>query len=403
MTVALFVVSASIGGAFLVAVVARYKHVALWCAIPLLLWPTMPIQLKVAVVAVLGVGTVLGSLSRLRLARKPIWLYVGFVAVMTFGFLVHAPPVTATPSEARNSFIALLLNLALVPVIALSRPPFVTTLKVLGLSGVVASAYLLRYSETVGSRVGLVDYNSDVLGTAAALAILALVAVFAATGERRWLPPAVLPLALFLAAQTRSALVILVLGLGLFWLLRRASPVRVVVVCVMLAAIPFLAKAALAGERILFASRDARHLEVQSRIDTLKLALKTAVENPLLGVGWRHFTDESLQHLGFVINAHNDYALIAAEGGLIALVLFAGLMLRAVTFRDATREGTALRAVLIAALAGLAFGNLVTDLRVMLSVWVLLGLAWASHRNPGSALSDADPPTAQVIAPYTAM
>lgn len=366
-----------------VALVARYQHVSLWVATPLLLWPSNTVYVQAVVFGVLALGTLIGSRSRLMETRKPILLFLGFAVVMTLGFFMHGHAVITKPDEARNSFIMMLLSVAVIPITALQRPPLLRTLQVLGCSGAAASVYILATYEEQGGRVASETHNPDAIGLAAALAVLATAAIVMLTRRYRWLWIAAPSLMLFLQAQTRSAFVVLTIGFLLLWLLRRASPVRVAIALFGAAAAPFVIDLAMSLQRTLFSERDARYLEVQSRFDVLLLAGRLIVENPISGVGWRHFTDHSKESLGVVINAHNDYALIAAEGGLVAFALFAGLVLRVLTFRDSTSEGRLLRALVIAACATLAFGNLITDLRLTWAVWLLLGIAWSSARNKG--------------------
>ena len=366
---------------FGVAIVARHQHVSLWVATPVILWPSGNVYVQAPIIGILALGTLIGSRSRLRETRKPILLFLGFAIVMTLGLIFHGVPMTVTPDEQRNSFIAMLLSVSVIPIVALQRTPLLTTLKVVALSSALISVYILITYQVVGGRVSSETHNSDAIGLAAALGILTSIGALILTRKFRWFLVSIPSIALFVEAQTRAALVILGVGLLLLWLFHNASPTRIAIAILVLAAAPFLPDLVLAMERALFSQRDTQYLEVQSRVDVLLLAGRLIVENPISGIGWRHFTDESLQTIGVVINAHNDYALIGAEGGMVALALLAGLVLRSVTFRDPTAGGHVLRALAIAAAAALLFGNLITDLRVTWVIWILLGIAWSSQRS----------------------
>jgi O-antigen ligase len=95
-------------------------------------------------------------------------------------------------------------------------------------------------------------------------------------------------------------------------------------------------------------------------------------------VGYRQFVRYSEAELGIPLNAHNENLRIAAESGVIALVLVLVLVGRAflVWGRPLDRG---VQAALVASVTGLAFANAMTDLRVSLPVWILLGLAWAAR------------------------
>lgn len=364
----------------IVLVASRPAH-ALLAFIPVAMWPNQPevagLPLVFGLSALLVLGIALGSIGRLRENRKLILLSVGFAAVMAAAFLNHGPPTGVLPSEQRNHLLAFLLGVALVPAAALARPSLTATLRVVAVSATAASAYTFLFADRVAGRALFADYNSDVLGCAAAFGILAVAAV--ARMERRpawWLlMPA--PVLAFMAAQTRSALVVLAVGLLATWLLTRPGPGRVAAICIGLAVIPFMIGPALAFQRALFSGRDARYLEIESRVEALRLAGSLVRENPLLGVGYRHFPDEAVRNLGVAINAHNDFALLAAENGLPALLLFLCILARVFTFRlPDVRAQAIVRGLMIAAFAAFVFGNVMTDLRMTTPGWVLLGLAW---------------------------
>jgi O-antigen ligase len=385
-TTVLAVTLALILAAYAVVIVSRHQHLALWLSIPVLMWPTTPAEAQAGIVLLLLAGTLIGSRARIRTSAKPLLLAVGFAAVMTTTYVVHGAPATVVPTEARNSFILMLVSVAVIPIATLMRPPLVGTLKAFAVAGAAGSVYVLLAGVYLGGRITMPTYNADAIGKFAALTLLAAISIVALGGRRRWLLLGLPSVVLFMAAQTRAALVVLVLGLGLMWMLRRGGPIRVVIVLVFLALVPLMSAVAVPLQRLLFAQRDANFLEVQSRVDVLQLALEQFRDHPLLGVGWRHFTDKSLESLGVIINAHNDYALIAAEGGIFAIALLLGLMARAITFRTDDRVTAAvLRSILIAAAATMAFGNLITDLRVVLPLWVLLGIAWSMESRRGQA------------------
>jgi len=374
-----------------IVIVAKWQHRSLWAATPVVLWPTSTIYVQAAIVAVLAIGTVIGSRSRIHETKRPILLFLGFALCMVIVLIVHGPPEVVEPAAARNLLIAMLLGIAVVPITALQRPPLIPSLKALALSGAAVSVYVLATYGVLGGRVASETHNPNAIGLAASLAFLSALGVALLTRRSRWILVAVPSLMLFAGTQNRSGLIVIAVGAVLLWLLQRTSRTRVVGAMVVLSAAPFVIDIVLASQSALFSRRQTVNFGVEARFEVLSLALRLAIEHPFLGVGWRHFTDESLRTLDVALNTHNDYALVAAEGGLLAFVLFVGIVVRGLTFRDPTKEGRALQALALAAGLTLFFGNMITDFRVTWPLWVLIGMAWSSTRDrerPNSAANE---------------
>lgn len=388
-TITAIVVIGAVAGCFGIAAIARWQHRALWIATPILLWPTSSIYVQSTIVVLLILGTLIGSRKHLRGATKPFAIFSAFVVWMLFIFVLHGAPVVVDADAARNHFIAMLLSIVMVPVVALQRPPLLGTLKALALSGAAVSLFVfLTYGETAG-RVSSETHNPNAIGLAAALALLASTAVAMLSRSPLWLMLTVPSLLVFVGSQNRSGLIVIVVGSVLLWLLQRTGPIRIVGAATLVIVAPFAVDFALSSQRLLFSERETQNFEVSAREAVLGLAIRLTAEHPFFGVGYRHFSDYSGFQLGLFLNTHNDYARIAAEGGVIAILLLGGLVIRVLTFRDPSREGHVLRALTIAACLTLAFGNLITDFRVTWALWVLLGMCWVESRNPSKHLRGA--------------
>lgn len=373
-----------LGALVIVGVAATAPRLTLYALTPVAMWPDVWIVHGVPVqhglIALYATGAILGAVlsPNRRVPWKALLLAAGLGGLLLLTLHVHGESRVLEHGQSRNHLYALLASLAIIPAVAASAPPVIGMVRAVALSAVPASLWLLANAQALDNRVALETYNSDGIGQAAAIGIAALWGLAAATRRPIYMLPSLAPLAVFMGAQTRSALVMLGVGLVAWWMLRKPGPSRVAAACIGVAAVPLLAGPAVALQRALFSERSEHYLEVAGRADVLELSLRTMIENPLLGVGYRHMLDESSRRLGMALDPHNDIARIGAEAGVGALVLLLCLLVRTLTFTaDSPPETRLLRVLLIVASGTLVFGNVATDPRVSFPLWALLGVAWS--------------------------
>lgn len=89
---------------------------------------------------------------------------------------------------------------------------------------------------------------------------------------------------------------------------------------------------------------------VRSRIDAASTALDAFRSAPILGIGWQRFPAYARTRLGYAIATHDEYLRVAAELGVVGLLMLALLLVAvAASLRSVLRSD--LRAPLLGALA----------------------------------------------------
>ncbi|HYN95248.1 MAG TPA: O-antigen ligase family protein [Pilimelia sp.] len=352
---------------------------------------------EILLLIALEAGVLVGSAGRWRQVVVPVGLVAALTAVLAYSYAFPRAALWPDPSSARNHLLALVLNLALIAVVAVTRPSRLAVLKTLGVGGCAVAVYLSLMGTTVGGRLTAEDLNPNAIGHASALTTVILTGVFVATRRAVWLVLAGPPVLLLVATQSRGAMVVLGVGWGVLWLLGRAGPIRVAAVAFGTVGAVLLTQPLQAAMGMLLSRRDASHLDATIRLDLVRLGIELAMAHPLTGVGYRQFSVYSGEALGIPLNAHNEYVRIAAESGLVALALLLMICARVAVLRGDPTTDRPLTAALAACLTGLAFSNTMSDLRSTLTVWVLLGLAWVARSavapaGPGSALADPAAP-----------
>jgi len=188
-------------------------------------------------------------------------------------------------------------------------------------------------------------------------------------------------------SQSRGAVLAVAVGLVILLLtqsgLLQRSRARLITVASLVAA---------AGTFALFSVLRAGTWAEQSneqRWGAISLAIELSFSHPLVGVGWQGFpqysaSDPTLQRL---MNTHNDYLRVSAEGGLIAIVLF--LIFLALAFR---RPTTLIRRMLLGVCAtwmtGLLFMNALGTPAVSLVPLLLLGILAGSQSSQPPAVAN---------------
>lgn len=368
------VVVAALVALYATAAVARWPHLIL-TAIPVLLLPATfgGLPVRQGVVAVLLIGCIVSARTNLRRLTPLVLALIALTALLLVSHYLRPEPILLLPNEARNSMLTLVLNLWLVLAFALVRPSMVATVKTFALSGVVASAYSAAIGDATGGRLVSLSLNPNSAGHAAALATLACLAAFKLTGQRLYLALALIPFYVVLLTQSRGGLVVLGVGLIAGWVLARQGKGRWFVAAIgATLGYAFLGPLLTIVRQSLLSTRSDASIETDSRFDLLETAARLIGSNPL-GVGYGRFPDLSRPYLGIALNAHNDWLRIAAEAGIAA-----GLLLLFVALARFRYLSTAGQMILAAGAASMSLGNVATDLRVSVPMWVFAGLAWGA-------------------------
>lgn len=354
-------------------------------AIAVAIWPA-------AFGSLLGYGLMTAAIAgaslrhgkRVRALGKTGIALAALAAIITASHFFHDPPIVVDISEARNHLYATLLGLGFIVAVVLVRLDQIVALRTLAVSGAASAGYLLIVGQaTTSGRIEAETLNENSVGYVGALAAVAAFGLFARTRRFRWLLVAVAPVILAVLSQSRGAALALVVGVGLVWGLRRTGAARVLVI-VLAPVVAFLALPVVQSlVATYFSRRDLATAESTARLRLLQLAGDLTLEHPFIGVGWRAFPDHSLARMGRAMNTHDEYARLAAESGVLALVLFVAVA--AVALRS--NAVPAVKATLVAGLVAFGFANAMSNPAVSMPVWVLLGVALAV-RSRGRAVGD---------------
>lgn len=125
---------------------------------------------------------------------------------------------------------------------------------------------------------------------------------------------------------------------------------------------------------------ESEQRDVELRADALRVALNTAKDHPVIGVGWGEIQVQTEAEVGLPLAAHNDLARYAAELGLVGLLLFCATSASAATAawnQRSRREPQLLLAAVVAGTLGLLFVNATVASPVALPFAVCLAAAAA--------------------------
>ena len=353
----------------------------LLAVIPVAMWPAGEISgipVGYAAVALVSVSVLLRHLPRWSGLGLPGAIIVLLVALMITSFVVNPQTRIVTPIEARNHLIATVLGFLLILATAIVNPDRRAALRIVALSGMASSGYLIATGTATAGRLSAEELNENGVGHVGAIALVCAIALLMESGHTRWLVVSVLPALLVLLSQSRGAVLIVAVGLFVLWSVGRSSRTKILASAFAPFAIVLAWPLIGAAIELLFSRRTLRYASTTDRVDLLQLAAETVIQYPILGIGWRRFPEESLAQLGTALNTHNEYARLAAESGAIALALF--LLLVIVALRGTPVEGD-VKATMIAALTAFALANTMSELDVSTPSWVLLGLLVAARAS----------------------
>lgn len=371
-------------------VAVRWRTAAMALAIPVLtLIPTVGhVALTVPVLA----GLAAASLTDLVVRRKAPprgFTYAGLATVVWFAVVLF---FTSANAEATGSQAATTVIVCLEVLLAVVTARGVSGLALVRSSVVTASLVGLIVALTPGEKVyawrhGGVGLNPNYAGLILAVGIV--LAVGLALQHERRIAYACAPglIAGTVMSQSRGAMVALAVGLALV-VLSHVGPPRTARSRIIAGAVAIIVGGSFTLFTILRAGTWAQQSDDQ-RWGGLGLALKLTFSHPLVGIGWLNFPQFARSDLAVdrLMNTHNDYLRLAAEGGLIAIalwLLFVGSGLR----RPTTPLQKTLLGAVVAWATGLLFVNGLATPAVSLAPLLLLGsLAGSRSQLPGAVAS----------------
>jgi hypothetical protein len=130
---------------------------------------------------------------------------------------------------------------------------------------------------------------------------------------------------------------------------------------------------------------------VESRLDAVRLAAEAFAAEPVHGIGWERFPEHAEDHGEFgLLASHNEYARVAAELGLVGLVLFVLTLAAGLLWATRQRDRdfrAALLGMQSSAVVGMLFVNALGTTS-SLAMAVAIGLACARPSESPRPLHD---------------
>lgn len=323
-------------------------------------------------------------------ALKDFWpgIDVSLIVLLAVVLMVSCvlPQMTWAADRAWNDLVSLLAGLAVPAACLVAAPDPRRVAQLTAGCGTGVAAYLLmRGDQAEGRLIGL-GLNPNYAGVLLALATVAAVGMAKVGRSWAWLLPALVCASAVFETRSRGAYLAVLAGLTCLLLAGRPPRQKVLLTLSGLIAALVL-PATLNSQNGLTGDRSTAELAANSEVRTqaAQLAARVAFENPLRGIGYARFPGFAESTAGFHLrmNTHNDYLRLAAEAGVLALVLFLALVWRSLSRRCSGYEAV-LRAVVVANGAALVFANTLSNLVVTIPFWISLGCLLTRNSGSGS-------------------
>lgn len=282
--------------------------------------------------------------------------------------LLSQPGMTASLAEVGASLVILAAGVCLGAMRGLR--PSVTFIRFL-VTGIALTTLVLwvRSGSALGdlgtlaaaSRATSAFDNPNFLGTFLAIGAVVIVAPGTRGLPRlAWILAFGLSLAGIAVSGSRGALLVLAAGLGCVVLVRQRKTIKVLLIGAVIASlvtwgIVTLTTARVSGTRQLGISAASIENSPEFRLNAARLALDLVFAQPLTGVGYNQFPRYAAgdPRLNLEFDPHNEYLRVAAESGVLALLLLLTLVGSVVWagVRYARGDGGALAAAGVSAVA----------------------------------------------------
>ncbi len=393
----------------IVYLIDRYTSVALY-----LFLATVPLytgslggELQVIIPALLILVYVMGLLSgRWRIGSILSVLATTLAVLLLISLQFNSGPVLAT-SPSRD-FLTFALGLGLCVVSISVKPRIEMLLVSLSLSSMFVAIIIVagkfeQVSVTTdplnGQLVGrpyALGLNPNYLGLILTLGIISI-AGLSMYYHRWWLVVLTTPLWFAIAQEkSRTSIILIAIGLFMVYIVGRKVSARIstlvgagLALALWSGGIHSVLKALLGGRiNENFSSSD------NVRFNLARLAIRLAVDHPLIGVGYGNFPffAQSAPSVGILLNAHDDYLRVAAEAGIPALILLVSIFVIGIKSMRRIQCGSVALAVLVVYMGGLFTIDALSSLPLSAGIWILIGssfgLARAARRTtPARGLS----------------
>ncbi|GAA0351133.1 O-antigen ligase family protein [Actinoallomurus spadix] len=363
----------------------------------------------IAASALIAAAAVLLGLVPIRHTYSWIAVFAGLLTV-SFTFPSVAPPpapgerhgavdlvgplrgMAATDLGRFFDLAGILAGLALLGVSLVTSPHPRRVARVIALSGTTAAAYVLVRGGFDNVRLEGLGCNPNYLGFLLALPAVTALGLVRYARNPRWLVPAsVCGLALsethsrsaFLAAAVGSAIVLLQ---GHSRLFQGALVSAGAATAIAVAAGGMLRPMGRRIENLGAGGRTVTDLSLSNglRRRVAEFALQVITDHPLRGIGLSTFPGYAQRspRFGAYLATHDEYLRLAAEAGVITLILFLVLLWLGLGRRQAG-DLALLRAVVLTYTVILLFANPLANLVVSVPFWVSMGCLLASRPNRG--------------------
>jgi hypothetical protein len=315
-----------------------------------------------------------------------------WIAVLTVLLLASFlfPAERSAPTSMLD-IIGLLAGLVLLAALTAFPPPPGGIARVTAVAGSLVGVYVLAVGEHADGRLEGLGLNPNYLGGLLVLPFVAAVGLSRLTRRTAWLVPAAVCLAGIAETQSRGAFVASAAGTVVVLVQGRTLASKAMFAGLATGAGVVLPGLFGAAERLAVGPRPAAQLSsnTSAREHAARFAADVAITHPLRGIGYGMFPSYAARSpvLGLYIATHDDFLRLAAESGLMALVVFLVLLWLGVRGRRCG-ELAVLRAVVVAYAVGLFFANQLANLVVSMPFWLSLGCLLASPPDHRTTASD---------------
>jgi hypothetical protein len=356
------------------ALLVPSRHLALALAPAWMLAYLIPLGYELALAAtgalVFGVAFRF-AMGRARPHRSYIVLGLLFATILiSFGY----PTLPGyTDVSLLSNVLGLAAGLAATAAVVAEPPAPRRLAGVIAASGAVFACLALSAGTFDAGRLVAPDFNPNSLGAILILPIVAAVGQARSGRQPLWLLLVVPSAAALARTESRAALITAAFG-TVYVLIRgrRWWQQGLIGVAAAFAGVQFAGRVA----GTLLQARSATALEDGSiaRMQTLRLAVRLALEHPLRGIGYGMFPSQAVMspEPGIYMNTHDEYAHLASEAGIGALALFVLLIAWALG-RRLGHDHSVLQALVLTYAVSLFFADAISNLPLTVPFWLSLG------------------------------
>jgi O-antigen ligase/polysaccharide polymerase Wzy-like membrane protein len=369
---------------------------------------------RIAAVSAIAASTAIAAASVLLgivpVRHTYLWmvLFAGLL-VVSFAFPLAAVPTSGQRYRAVDllwslsgmphaqlarlfDLVGILAGLALLGVSVVTSPHPRQVARVITLSGAAAAAYVLVRGGFDNARLEGLGCNPNYLGFLLAIPLVTAVGLVRYARNPRWLVPAAVCGIALSATHSRSASLAAAVGVGIVLLQGRSRLFQILLI----SGVATATTAAAAGGMLQPMRRHIENLGAGGRTITdlslsnglrkkaADLAVRVIIEHPLRGIGLSTFPGYAQRSpdLGVYLATHDEYLRLAAEAGVITLIVFVVLLWLGLGRRQ-VGDLALLRAVVLMYGVILLLSNPLANLVVSAPFWVSMGCLLAARPSRG--------------------